>query len=285
MARAWLAPALATNVLWGAWGAWADLPSTNGFPPTLGFVVWVATVALVVVVMRRGVRPLPRDARAIVLGLAGGLPACAGNLLLFEALRCAPAHVVFPLVSLYPLIAVALGFVVLRERLGALGGLGVVAAIVAAPLLAVPADAPGAATTTRGLMLAALVAVLWGLQGFSWKLAEPVLNGDELVAYLLVSGCVLTPVALVGTDWHASIRWGAGGLGLAAVVQALNAAGVWTYARAMRRGPSVVVVPLTALAPVVTVVLSLLASRQWPSPAAATGMALATLSTGLLSRV
>ena len=40
----WLGYALATALLWGVWGAFAGLPTQNGFPETLVYVVWALTM-------------------------------------------------------------------------------------------------------------------------------------------------------------------------------------------------------------------------------------------------
>lgn len=128
----------------------ADRPEKAGFPPTLGFVVWALTVILVAWLALRAHRaqgPLPRSRRAVVLGLAGGIPAGAGNLLLFEALRTGPAALVFPLVSLYPVTTIVLGATVLRERVPRAAWLGIVLSAAALPLLVIEPGSTQAADT------------------------------------------------------------------------------------------------------------------------------------------
>ena len=55
-------------------------------------------------------------------------------MLLFKALTIGPAYFIFPIISLSPAITIAMSFVLLRERTGKLGALGIVLALVALPL-------------------------------------------------------------------------------------------------------------------------------------------------------
>ena len=50
----WLTYALLTTVLWGVWGAFAGLPSENGFPETLNYIVWSLTMLVPALVVLRG---------------------------------------------------------------------------------------------------------------------------------------------------------------------------------------------------------------------------------------
>ena len=63
-----------------------------------------------------------------------GLLGAGGQMLLFKALTIGPAYFIFPIISLSPAITIALSFVLLRERTGKLGALGIVLALVALPL-------------------------------------------------------------------------------------------------------------------------------------------------------
>jgi uncharacterized membrane protein len=276
----WLAPAAVTTLLWGLWGALADRPEKAGFPPTLGFVVWALTVLPVSWFAWRSHRskgPFPHSAKAIFLGLIGGLPAGAGNLLLFEALRAGPTALVFPLVSLYPAITIILGAVVLKEHVSRAVWVGIFLCLASLPLLVLE---PGSTQShgTTWVLLSLCACGLWGLQAFLWKLAEPVLSPEALTVYLGFASVLLIPIALLATASFADINWGPSGLGVAVPVQAMNAIGVLTFAHALRRGPSLVVVPLTALAPLVTVVISLCMQGTLPSATKAVGILLATVA-------
>lgn len=74
--------------------------------------------------------------RAVLLGLVAGSVNGLGTWFLFAAFeRGAKASVAVPLTALYPLVTVALAFLFLSERLGALEWLGVLLAICAGVML------------------------------------------------------------------------------------------------------------------------------------------------------
>ena len=118
------------------WGALIEAPEKAGFPATLGFSVWALTmipcalVALGVVGWR-----LERDRRSILLGMTVGLLGAGGQLILFQALRTAPAYLVFPIVSLYPVLTVVLSVTLLKEHASRRAWTGIVIALIALPLL------------------------------------------------------------------------------------------------------------------------------------------------------
>src|SRR5512142_201622 len=99
--------AIFTTVSWGIWGAFIEIPEKAGFPATLGYTVWAlvmippALVALWVIRFK-----LEYDLRSVALGSAIGLLGAGGQLILFEALRIGPAYLIFPIISMYPVITV-----------------------------------------------------------------------------------------------------------------------------------------------------------------------------------
>src|SRR5689334_19800298 len=101
----WLGYALATMLLWGVWGAFAGLPSEHGFPETLIYVVWPLTMGppAIVGVARRGWR-VRFDGRAVAFGLVIGLLGAGGQMVLFYGVSAGPTYLVFPLISLSPVI-------------------------------------------------------------------------------------------------------------------------------------------------------------------------------------
>ena len=74
---------------------------------------------------------------AAVYGLLAGLTGAGGQLLLFQALSNGPAYLIFPLVSLSPVITVLMAVALLRERIQRLAVIGVVAALAAIVLFSI----------------------------------------------------------------------------------------------------------------------------------------------------
>ena len=258
----WIGFAAATTMLWGMWGALIEIPEKAGFPPPLGYSVWAATMippALLALSISNW--NLDRDARSVCVGLAVGLLGAGGQLILFEILRLGPAYIVFPIVSLSPVVTVLLSTWLIGEQAGTKGWVGVALALVAIALLSSkglsPDDsAPGG--SFLWLLLALLVFSAWGIQGYIIKQANSIMKAESIFFYMATAALLLVPVAVAMTDFSQQINWGLRGAGLAVPIQLLNAVGALCVVYAYRYGRAIIVSPMTsAAAPMVTVVLSL----------------------------
>ena len=86
------------------------------------------------------------------------------------------------------------------------------------------------------------------------------------------------------TDFSKPINWGYNGPYLAFAIQLLNAIGALTIVYAFRYGKAIIVSPLTnAVAPVITVIISLLLYQVFPHYIILAGMALAVISMFILA--
>lgn len=280
----WLGFALATTLLWGVWGAFAGLPSQYGFPETLIYVVWALTMVppALFVLARTGWR-VRRDARAVTYGLAIGLLGAGGQMILFYAVKAGPTYLIFPLISLSPVITIALSFAFLRERTGALGTAGIVLAVCALPLFDY---APGQAAQPYGLWFVLALGVLaaWGLQAYFIKLANASMDAESIFFYMTASALLFVPVALAMTDFSQPINYGPSGPWLAAVTQVLNAVGALTLVYAFRHGKALVVSPLVnAGAPLLTTVIAVALAGTLPGGFKLAGIGLSLAAALLLA--
>ena len=101
----WLRYAILTTSFWGIWGALIEIPEKAGFPATLGYSVWGLTMVPCAIFAGSAIGwRVERDPMSVGLGSAIGFLGAGGQLILFEALRTGPAFIVFPVVSLYPVI-------------------------------------------------------------------------------------------------------------------------------------------------------------------------------------
>ncbi|QBI00770.1 DMT family transporter [Pseudoduganella albidiflava] len=254
----WLGYALATALLWGVWGAFAGLPTQHGFPETLVYVVWALTmVPPALFVLARSGWKVRRDRTALAYGLAIGLLGAGGQMVLFYAVKAGPAYLIFPLISLSPVITIVLSFLFLHERTGRMGLAGIVLAVCALPLFDFnPAGAPQQYGLWFVLALAVLVA--WGLQAYFIKLANTRMDAESIFFYMTASALLCIPVALAMTDFSQPINYGLSGPWLAAATQVLNAVGALTLVYAFRHGKALTVSPLVnAGAPLLTTVIAM----------------------------
>ncbi|MFB9238193.1 DMT family transporter [Plantactinospora siamensis] len=275
VSRSWIPYAGLLVLFWGVWGAFSSAPTDRyGYPDGMVYVVWAIMMIIPAAVALRGAR-FDRRRIAAVYGLLVGLTGAGGQLLLFKALTIGPAYLIFPLIALSPAITVLMATALLRERIPRLAVVGVVAALVAVVLFSV-SGGDGSATSGPWLILAILVCVAWGVQAYFMRKAATVgVNDATTFSWMTISGLLLVPVAI----------WMAGGLaldapwqapGLAAVTQLLNAVGALFLVMAFSRGKASIVAPTTnALAPVLTVILSLVVYQTLPSVWAAIGIVLA----------
>jgi drug/metabolite transporter (DMT)-like permease len=281
---AWLINALVTVVLWGVWGAFSGLPAQHGFPDTLVYVVWAFTmIPPALIVLAQAGWKLDRSAAAIGYGLAVGLLGAGGQMVLFYALTHGPAYLIFPIISLSPVVTIALSVLFLRERTGKLGVIGIIVALLALPMFDfVPGAGWGGGEAW--LWPALIVMLCWGVQAYFMKSANRIMSAESIFFYMMVTGLMLVPVAYLMTDLSKPINLGLHGPWLAAATQVLNAIGALTLVFAFRYGKAIIVAPLTnAGGPLVTAIVSLIALGVLPGWLKATGILLALVASLMLA--
>ncbi len=282
--RLWLLFAVVTTAFWGVWGAFIEIPEKAGFPATLGYSVWALTmvpcalVALKIIDFR-----LECDARSIFLGSAVGFLGAGGQLILFEALRTGPAYIVFPIVAMYPVITVLMSVTLLRERTSRRSWAGISLALPAVVMLSYQSPGDGAMPGYSWLLLATGVAIAWGVQAYVIKFANATMKAEGIFFYMMATAVLLIPIAVWMTDFSGPINWGFKGPCLAALIQVLNSIGALTLVYAVRYGKAIVVVPMTALAPMLTVVISLALYQVIPHPPVVAGLVLAAAAMVLMA--
>ena len=263
--RHWLTYAILTTGTWGIWGALIEIPEQQGFPATLGYSVWALTMIPCAIAARRlDPLPLATSPRAVLLGSLIGFTGAGGQLMLFEALRSGPAFIVFPIVSLYPVITIGCSVWLLRERASLKNWIGITFALPAIVLLSYVEPDDTLVQGYRWFLLAISVLIMWGVQAYIMKFATDTIAAESIFFYMMLSGVLLIPVALGMTDFDQTINWGVNGPYLAAMIHVLNSVGALCYVYALRYGKAIIVVPMTALAPVITIILSLWIYQRVP---------------------
>ena len=283
--RPWLLYAITTTVFWGVWGAIIEIPEKAGFPATLGYSVWALTmippalIALFIIKWK-----LEYDFRSILLGLVIGFTGAGGQLILFQALRTGPAYLVFPFISLSPVITILLSYIFLKERASRRGWIGIVLALLAIPLLSYQSPESGTSQGSLWIILSLLVFLAWGFQAYVMRFANQTMKAESIFFYMMITGLLLIPIALWMTNFSQEINWGFKGPWLTALIQVLNAIGALMIVYAFRYGKAMIVSPMTnAVAPVITIIISLILYQVIPHPIIISGMVLALISIFLLA--
>lgn len=278
--KPWLAFALITTISWGVWGALIEIPEKAGFPATLGYVAWAITMIVpAVFALKRVNWKLDKSKTSLRYGLLIGFSGSAGQLLLFQALRTGPAYLVFPIVSLSPIVTILLSILILKEKASIRSWIGIIIALIAIPLLSYQPAEYGQKFGLLWIFLALLVFLIWGIQAYFMKVANNYMQAESIFFYMTVSALALIPVAFFMTDFDRPINWGIKGPYLATGVQILNSIGALFLVYAFRYGRAIIVSPLTnAGAPVITIVLSLLIYGVFPHSIILAGMVLAVMA-------
>ncbi len=282
----WISFVIIHVTFMGVWGALIEIPEKNGFPPTLGYVVWALTMIPAAIIALINIKwKLEFDSRSVLLGSLVGVLGAVGQLVLFITLIKAPAYLVFPLLSLTPVVTILLAVIFLKEKTGRLGWIGIGVAVVAILLLSYQAPGEKNSAGSGWMLLAAVPLFSWGTQGFIMRFANKTMKAESIFFYMALTSVLLIPVALMMTDFTQEINWGFKGPYLAGMVQILNAIGALCLVYAFRYGKAIIVAPMTtALSPVITVVLSLAIYAVIPHLLIITGMLLAIIAALLMGK-
>jgi transporter family protein len=123
---------------------------------------------------------------------------------------------------------------------------------------------------------------LWGTWGFLAKVASQHLPAQ--VAYLLAISGHLVVAGYLLVAGLGPVVWQPWGVGAALGAGITMAVGLLLFFEALARGPAIVVVPLTALYPAVTVLLSRIFLQEALTLRHLAGLALALAAVWLLSK-
>lgn len=283
--RPWLLYALITTLFWGIWGALIELPGKAGFPPTLVYIVWSLTMIPCAIVALALIQwKLEVDLKSVLYGMTIGITGAGGQIVLFQALLNGPAYLVFPIISLSPVVTVLLSILFLKETTSKRHWIGIVFALIAIVMMSFQKPDKNAITGYMWLVFAILVFFAWGIQAFYMKKANNSMKAESIFFYMMISGLLVIPFAWWMTDMTQAINWGFRGPYLAALVSVLNSIGALTLVYAIRTGKVIIVAPLTnAVAPIITVVLSLLIYMVIPNPVIIIGIVIALIAVYLLA--
>jgi uncharacterized membrane protein len=282
--KPWILYTFITTLFWGVWGAVIVFPEKAGFPATLGYCVWALTmVPCAIVALKVSKWKLDYDKRSILIGCTVGILGALGQLILFQALRTGPAYMVFPIISLFPVITVFLSAVFLKESTSRKHWWGIGMALAAILCLSYQPPNQNNFTGYLWLLLSFVVFIMWGVQAFAMKFGNDTMSAESIFFYMTVMALAFIPVAVLMTDTSKAINWGFKGPYLAAIIQVFNAIGALTLVYALRHGKAIIVVPITALAPVLTIVISLLLYSVMPHAVVLFGMVLAVVAIYILA--
>jgi drug/metabolite transporter (DMT)-like permease len=302
--KLWLVFILITIATWGVWGTFSDFQIKNGLPmiaeqygiqegtPVIPdgivYIVWALTMvpcAIVALIINKG--KFQHDWKSMLLGCTVGLLGAGGQLVLFKALTMGPSYIIFPFIAMSPVIVITLASIFLKEKATKWQVAGIIVALAAILLLSQESNKSGSVDGWVWIVLACLVLLAWGIQGFFMKFANNTMDAESIFVWMAISGLVLIPVAWFMNDDAAIFMQQEYALqqgGVAFGIQILNSIGALTLVYAYRHGKAVIVSPMEGLSPMVTVLLSLVVFSVIPNPFQIAGIVCAAFAMYALSR-
>ena len=291
--KLWLLFILITVCTWGVWGAFSDLQmDKEGIPETVVYILWALTMipcAIVALIINKG--KFKFDGKSALLGCTVGLLGAGGQLVLFKALAIGPAYIIFPFISMSPVVVITLAAVFLKEKATKWQIAGIIVALAAILLLSIQTG--GGDSPVSGwlwIVLAILVLFAWGIQGFFMKFANNSMDAESIFVWMALTGLLLIPVAwfMDSDPMTASEFFAQEGIAKASLgcfgIQILNSIGALTLVYAYRYGKAVIVSPMEGLSPMVTVLLSLIILQVIPNPLQIAGICCAAFAMYALSK-
>lgn len=290
--KLWLLFILVTILTWGFWGALSGWQlqnlGGNGLSDSVVYITWALTMipcAIVALIINKG--KLMHDWKSIALGATVGLLGAGGQFVLFKALTFGPSYLVYPFISMSPVVVIALAAIFLKERANKWQMVGIVVALIAILLLSLESKSGAVSNWALMIILAVVVLFAWGIQGFFMKFANNSMDAESIFVWMAISGLVFIPVAyfMDGTAAEFLANEGIGMLFWQTFgIQILNSIGALTLVYAYRYGKAVVVSPMEGLSPMATVLLSLLILQVVPNPVQIAGLLCAAFAMYALSK-
>lgn len=123
-------------LLWGIWGFAAKVAISD---IGLQAIFWISVISDILIVLYLLISnqffPLRLEEKGIMYSIISGITGGIAIILFYILLKKYHASIVLPLTSLYPVVVVILGILILKEKITYLNGIGVVLALISIYLL------------------------------------------------------------------------------------------------------------------------------------------------------
>jgi drug/metabolite transporter (DMT)-like permease len=254
----WLAYSTVSMLIWAIWSLLSPIASRDLQGATVQILSSAGLIPFALLLLfSKNLKKGTHKARGFLMALATGVMGGLGNIMLYNALGSnGPVSLIFPIISLAPVVPVALAPVLFGERIRGHQAFGVCVAVVAIVLLntASGSSPTGAAFHfSTGWMWYTLGALgFFGITFLTQKGATYFIS-DELSTVAFAVGFVLLDVCVVW--WDRSLRWNVSARSgwLSVAIGILMGAGAFTLFAAYRHGKASLVTPFSQLYPILTV--------------------------------
>lgn len=123
-------------LLWGIWGFAAKLATASIGLQAMFWIAMISDILIVVyLILSNQLFPLRIEDKGMTCSIIAGLSGGIAIIVFYILLKKYQASIVLPLTSLYPVVVVILGILILKEKITYFNGIGVVLALMAIYLL------------------------------------------------------------------------------------------------------------------------------------------------------
>jgi drug/metabolite transporter (DMT)-like permease len=254
----WLIYCTAPMLIWAIWSLVSPIASSD----LSGSMVQILSSAgllpfAVLLLFSKNLRKTTSLRKGLALALTTGVTAGLGNVMLYDALGLnGPVSLVFPIISLAPLIPVLAAPFLFKEKIRGIQAFGIAVALAAIVLLNMT---PSSAATTGSFSLFSswmlytlLSLVIFGITFITQKGATYFIS-DELSTIAYTVGFILLDVVLVLSDHSLSWKIPAKAGWVSVFIGVLMGVGTLTLFAAYRYGKASIVTPFSQLYPIITV--------------------------------
>lgn len=256
----WLIYCTASMLIWAVWSLLSPIASRDLSGSMVQILSSVGLLPFAFVLLfSKNLKKTSGLRKGLILALATGVTAGLGNVMLYDALgRNGPVSLVFPIISLAPLIPVLAAPFLFKERIRGIQAFGIAVALMAIVLLNMSPSSSitvDASSLFAAWMLYTLLAlVIFGITFITQKGATYFIS-DELSTIAYTVGFIMLDFILFFTD-H-SLRWDfpARATWVSLFIGVLMGAGTLTLFAAYRYGKASVVTPFSQLYPIITVLV------------------------------
>jgi uncharacterized membrane protein len=288
--RLWLFFSVLAALFWGVWGVLTKLISSDINPFTTHFMFTVGMILTLPFVIYR-CRGKRVNIKGLILGIGMGIPAVIGNVLVYKSFEMGgQAAVVIPLTNLYPVITIVIAFLVFREKLHWINGIGIIIVLPAIIMLSDQSQIfnnPSVFIKNLGLkawlLYAFLAFILYGLFSASQKVTTRFLSPEWSYLSFIVSSVLLTVCFLISDSVDFSFSKQTFFLGtMAGLLDGLGVLAIYSAYQANGKAAQVSSIA-GAMQQVFTVAMSFVFLNERLSFIGFSGIALAVIGSILLS--
>lgn len=263
----WFIYSTVSLFIWAAWSLLSPIASRDLSGSMIQILSSAGLVPCALVLLfSKNLRKGADLRKGFLLALATGITGGWGNVLLYDALaNNGPVSLVFPIVSISPIVPVLAAPFLFKEKIRGIQAIGICIALIAIVLLnTAPASAPRADQSlfSKWMLYTLLSMLIFGITFLTQKGASYFIS-EELSTVAFSMGFIVLDVVLVMTDrslnWDVPAR--AGWVSL--FIGVLMGVGALTLFAAYRYGKASIVTPYSQLFPVITVIL---ASKLYNEP-------------------